>query len=658
MFLYKENNALIWKKGNELLQIEPWGTNSLRVRYTMNPSLVDENFALTEEVKKEARILVETGKGLIINGKISAEVTDFGEITFLKEGKVILSEYYRAFGSKSRHSPSMKVKARELVPIYGGDYQLNVRFDSNDNEKFFGMGQYQQPNLNLKGCILELAQRNSQISIPFALSSLGYGFLWNNPAVGKATFGANYTEWQAKVTNQMDYWITIDDTPKKIIKNYTEVTGRSPLMPENVMGLWQCKLRYRTQEEVLEVAREYHRRGIPLDVIVIDFFHWIRQGDWSFDPKYWPDPKAMVEELSEMGTRCMVSVWPTVDKGSVNFIEMSDRGLLVRTERGSSQTFDFLGNTRIYDATNPEAREFIWKKAKENYFDNGIELFWLDEAEPEYIAYDYDHYRYYLGPDVKIGNVYPKLHSKAFYDGLIKEGAKDIINLVRCAWVGSQKYAALVWSGDIYSNFESLRDQFAAGLNIGMAGIPWWVSDIGGFFSDVTAEGFNELMIRWFQFATFCPVLRMHGDRGPHTIPNLEENTIGGGFCFTGLPNEIWSFGEEVYEILLKYVNIRLDMKAYIGQVMEEAHLTGAPVIRTMFFEFPEEEKCWELTDQYMFGADYLVAPVLYQGMRQRSVYLPEGQWEQMGKALIYEGGQTLIVDSPLSEIPVFKRVN
>lgn len=657
MQFVKKENKLVRYDGNETLMIEGWGTNALRIRVTQYPMFKDDPIALTEQVEKKASVEILEGEARITNGLIKAIITNFGHITFYKNNQKVLTEYYRAFGSESPHSPSMKVMAREFKGIYGGDYQVSARFEGVPHEKLFGMGQYQQSQLNLKGCVLELAQRNSQVSIPFALSSLGYGFLWNNPAIGEVMFGTNYTQWSAKVSEELDYWITVDETPKQIIKNYTEATGRTPQMPEEVMGLWQCKLRYRTQQEVLEVAREYHRRGIPLDVIVIDFFHWIRQGDWSFDPTYWPNPKAMVEELKSMGTRCMVSVWPTVDKASVNFQEMKDQGLLIRTERGSSQTFDFLGDTQIYDATNPKAREFIWNQVKKNYYDQGIDLFWLDEAEPEYIAYDYDHYRYYLGPTIKVGNIYPKLHAKAFYDGMKKEGRQDIINLLRCAWVGSQKYATLVWSGDIYGNFESLRDQFAAGLNIGIAGIPWWVSDTGGFFGDVTNPGFNELLIRWFQYATFCPVLRMHGDRGPHTILPLEENTIGGGFCSTGGPNELWSFGEETYNILKKYVDIRLRLKPYIKEIMKEAHETGAPVIRTMFFEFPEDETCWNLTDQYMFGNRYLVAPILEAGTLKRNVYLPRGRWKELEGDLIYEGEMELTVETPLSSIPVFEKL-
>lgn len=570
---------------------------------------------------------------------------------------MLLREYYRAFRGVNEHSACMKFMAREFKAIPGGDYSVIQRFEANEDEKIFGMGQYQQPNLNLKGCILELAQRNSQVSIPFYLSSLGYGFLWNNPGVGEVMFGSNYTQWSSKCSEELDYWITADDTPKSILRNYTEVTGRAPSFPKNALGLWQSKLRYRTQEEVLEVAREYKRRGIPLDVIVIDYFHWVRQGDWSFDPQYWPDPKAMIDELKQMGTRCMVSIWPTVDKKSVNYQEMSELGLFIRTERGSEQCLDYQGDTVFYDATNPEAREFIWEKARENYYEYGIDMFWLDVAEPEYSAYDFENYRHYTGPALKVANSYPKMHAKAFYDGMIAQGQRDIVNLVRCAWVGSQKYATLVWSGDINSNFASLRDQLAAGLNIGIAGIPWWVSDIGGFKNNQYEEHFQELLIRWFQFCAFCPVLRMHGSRAPFNIPVLSELDYGGGFLFTGQPNELWSYGEEAFEIMKKYLDIRLKMKDYIQTVMEEACENGSPVIRAMFYEFPEDSKCWECRDQYMFGSKYLVAPVLYQGMEERSVYLPEGKWRSIHDGIEYVGSKEMKVKTPLDIMPVYERM-
>ena len=185
-------------------------------------------------------------------------------------------------------------------------------------------------------------------SVPFMLSSLGYGFLWNNPAVGRVNFGKNITTWEAFSSKKLDYWITAGDTPAEIEEAYANATGKVPMMPEYAMGFWQCKLRYQTQEELLEVAREYKRRNLPISVIVVDFFHWPMQGEWKFDPTYWPDPDAMIKELKDMGIELMVSIWPTVDYRSENFNEMKSKGLLIRVDSGYPISMDFQGNTLHY----------------------------------------------------------------------------------------------------------------------------------------------------------------------------------------------------------------------------------------------------------------------------------------------------------------------
>lgn len=661
MFFHKENQSLIGRQQNEILVIEAFGNNALRVRSTRYPQFSENNWGVSGFTDNESNsiISIQNDKASIQNGKIRALVNFAGVITFYKEDEMILREYFRCYGgTESKESRCLKVISREFKPIIGGDYSLTVRFESNDLERIYGMGQYQHAYTNQKGCILELAQRNSQVTIPFALSSLGYGFLWNNPAVGKVTFGNNYTEWKAEATEQMDYWITADDTPAQIINNYTRVVGRPPNMPEELLGLWQCKLRYRTQEEVLTVAREYKRLGIPLSVIVIDFFHWTRQGDWCFDPEYWPDPKAMVDELHSMGIRVMVSVWPSIDRKSKNYYEMLEKGLLIRTERGTMQTYDFQGDCAILDTTNPEARAFVWEKCKESYYQYGIDMFWLDNAEPDLAVYDYDNLRYYLGTHLKVGNIYPEMYSKAFFDGLSAEHHPGIVSLVRSAWVGSQKYATLLWSGDVPSTFESFRDQLAGGLNAGMAGIPWWTSDIGGFMDgNVEDPAFVQLLIRWYQFAVFSPILRMHGDRDPHDIPPLSEGDSGGGYLYTGRSNELWSYGEEAFGIMKKYLDLRHSMKAYISKLFEDAHETGAPLMRTMFYEFPHDEKCWEINDQYMFGSDYLVAPVMKENQFTRKVYLPNGLWKNINDGNEYSGGRTIECDAPIDFIPVFYKV-
>ena len=528
-----------------------------------------------------------------------------------------------------------------------------MRFESNRTEKLFGMGQYQQDFLDLKGAELELAHRNSQASVPFLLSSLGYGFLWNNPAIGRVTFGKNVTSWHAGVTDRLDYWITAGDTPAQIEEAYAAATGTVPMMPEYAMGFWQCKLRYRTQDELLAVARQHRRRGLPLSVIVVDYFHWPLQGDWKFDPTYWPDPEAMIRELNEMGTELMVSVWPTVDYRSENFEEMRAKGYLVRSDRGVRVMMFHRNNTVFFDPTNPKARAYVWDKVKKNYLDLGVKTFWLDEAEPEYSVYDFDNYRYHKGPNVQIGNLYPRDYAQTFYDGMRAAGIENPINLIRCAWAGSQRFGALVWSGDIHSSFSSMRNQLAAGLNMGIAGIPWWTTDIGGFHGgDPNDPAFRELFVRWFQYATFCPVMRMHGDRDPKQ-PKL--GTTGGADCLSGADNEVWSYGDEVLAICTKYMLLRERMKPYITERMREAHERGTPVMRPLFYDHPDDPEAWTIEDQYLFGPDLLIAPVTHAGTTERAVYLPaDVQWTDVWTGSVHEGGQTVRVPAPLDGIPVF----
>ena len=660
MSIFNEDNGILkYHYDAEEVWLEPWGKNSLRIRATKNPEFNKENWALQIKVRKTVPVIeIGENEASIINGKIKAVITKYGKIPFYhaRTGKLLLDEYLRNRKDKTvDYCSALNIDAREFKANLGGDYHLSMRFVSTPDEKIFGMGQYQQPYLNQKGNDLELAQRNSQASVPFMVSSLGYGFLWNNPAVGRVMFGKNITTWEAYSTKQLDYWITSGDTPAEIEERYADVTGKVPMMPDWAMGFWQCKLRYQTQEELLNIAREYKRRGLPIDVIVIDYFHWPLQGDWKFDPKYWPDPDAMIRELDDMGIKLMVSIWPTVDYRSDNFEEMLEKGYLIRTERGFRVVMDFQGNTVHYDATNPKAREYVWQKAKQNYYDKGIRVFWLDEAEPEYSVYDFDNYRYYLGPNVQIGNSYPAFYAKTFYDGMTKEGQKDVINLLRCAWAGSQKYGALVWSGDIHSSFKSLRNQLAAGLNMGMAGIPWWTTDIGGFHGGNPKDpSFQELLVRWFEWGTFCPVMRLHGERQPLQAP---IGDYGGGLCVSGADNEVWSFGDDNYLILKRYLELRKHMKPYIMELMKAAHEKGTPVMRPLFYDTPSDMQSWNIEDEYMFGPDVLVAPVLYAGETERKVYLPKGsRWKNYWTGEVVNGGSSVVVSTPIEQIPVFTR--
>lgn len=651
-----ESDKLIRRSDKEILQIETWGENSFRIRSTQRQAFIkDDLTALSDKKYIEAEISKRGDSYIIRNGKIRCEVMITGKLKFYNDKEELLLEEYdrNRFREdlEGEYNSALELDPRMFDPILcTNNYKAIQRFESNDGEKIYGMGQYQQSFLDLKGCVIELAHRNSQASVPFMISNKGYGFLWNNPAIGKVTFGKNLTEWIANSTGQIDYWITVGNEPAEIEQNYASVTGKVPMMPEYGMGFWQCKLRYQTQDEIMEIARGYKEREIPISVIVVDYFHWPNQGDWKFDLEYWPDPEKMVKELKEMGIELMVSVWPTVDEHSENYSEMVEQGLLVRAEHG--KRIGQLGDACFIDVTNPETREFVWDKMKKNYYDKGIKIFWLDEAEPEYTGYEFSHYRYYQGSDMEVGNIYPREYAKMAYEGMEKEGQKNIINLLRCAWAGSQKYGALVWSGDIDSSFRALRYQLAAGLNMGLAGIPWWTTDIGGFHGgNIHDDHFKECFVRWFEFGTFCPVFRLHGFREPFQQPLSNH---GGGKQISGAANEIWTYGEEIFQVCKKHILLREKMKFYISKIMQEAHEIGTPVMRPLFYDYPADTNAWEIEDEYMFGPDVLVCPILYEGQKHRKVYLPKGQWKSIIDAKSYSGGVEFSIEAPIEFIPVF----
>ncbi len=664
--IYQKEGKLYRRYDKELLCLEPWGPNGLRVRATqLNAFLEDGLTALSETIPdtKKPEICIEDDTAVIRNGKLRCEMLCTGKLKFYNQNDELLLEEYDKNRFRKKTAPgepdnALEIAPREFIPHHGTNYyQLTVRFEAKEGERFYGMGQYSQPFLNLKGCVLELAQRNSQISVPFTVSDRGYGFFWNNPAIGKAAFGRNLTEWKADSTKQMDYWITAGDSPAEIVENYAAVTGKVPMMPEYATGFWQSKLRYRSQEEVLQIAREYKKRGLPLSVMVIDFFHWSAQGDFRFDEKLWPDPEAMVRELEELGIKLMVSVWPTVEEKSENFQYMEEMGYLIRTEMGPR--LGIKNKDTYMDATNPEAREFVWQKLKKNYYDKGIRLFWLDECEPEVTKYEYGNYRTYAGSHKEAGNLYPRKFARMVYEGRRAQGEEEVLSLVRCAWAGSQKYGALVWTGDVASEFDCLKNQVTAGMNMGLSGFPWWTTDIGGFHGgDIRTEKFKELFVRWFEFGAFCPVFRLHGFRKPLVIAEEGKAFIAGdakSWDYTsGSPNEVWSFGETVYKICEKYMRLREKMRPYLMEQMIAAHEKGTPVMRPLFYDYPSDPAAWELEDEYMLGPDLLVAPVTAEGKREREIYLPEGKWICLHTGETRQGGRNVNAEAALERIPVY----
>jgi len=646
-------DGLEWTGRSETVRVQAWGPDSLRVRSKVGgPILEDLPGALLNEPSRDAdqAATAEIGSAdaTVVNGAITATISLTGRIRFSRtaDGTEILAEQDAHFWW-----PGPRLRT-----AHGNGYaRLEQRFAAYPDEKLFGLGQHQHGLLDQKGAVIDLLQRNSEVSVPLLVSSRGYGFLWNNPAIGRVELAANGTRWVADSARQLDYWITAG-TPADIQRRYADATGHVPMLPEWAAGFWQSKLRYRSQEELLTVAREYHKRGLPLDVIVADFFHWTHLGEWRFDPEEWPDPAAAVKELAKYGTRLMVSVWPSVSPLSEYHAEMERRGLLIGTEFGPvahadwpDKGIDKTVQVAFYDATNPNARTYVWEKVRDSYLSIGVEVFWADACEPELKPGYPANLRYYAGAGLEVGNMYPRENSRMFYEGMHTEGHTEVVTLNRSAWAGSQRYGAILWSGDIGTDFATFRRQIAAGLNTALSGIPWWHTDIGGFHGgDPRTPEYRELMVRWFQFGALSPIMRLHGFRRPSEP--FSPSTTGG-------PNEIWSYGEQAEQIMSDYIRLRERLKPYILEVMREAHDCGLTPMRPCFLEFPDDPRAWDVDCAYLFGRDLLVAPVLEAGARSWEVYLPAGaSWRDAWTGEDYEGGRTVTVDAPLERLPLFLR--
>ena len=631
-----------FNKGHvELLVIEPWGTDGLRVRATISDDLTNDDWALSEPIHNPiSNIIITDTEAIIRNGNISARISDTrvqqAHIEIYRhtedgEKEVILSEKHYVVNAHNPGTRTYKTSDNDL-------YETELHFEPKISERFYGMGLNDTGTVNLKGCIIDMYQRHVKHVVPFVVSTEGYGFLWNNPSLGRAEFGNNLTRWVSEGCKQIDYYITASENYHDILANYANVSGHAPEFPYWASGFWQCKNRYVTQEEFLDVAREFKNRGLPLSVHVIDFLHWKKQGDWALDPKFWPNPESMVRELDEMGVRIMISPWTLIEDDSENFIPMRDRGLFTRSVNGKKDTVSFRQkDVHQYDPTNPEAAKYLWQKWKQNYFDLGIKTFWLDPCDDLHKIPDYPDVIFHIGSGTEVHNFFPIAHQKNIYEGLIDAGEPEVVTICRSSWAGSQKYGASPAAHDIESSFEHLESYMKAGLNLSMSGIPWGAAEIGGFVTDNdSTKEFQELMIRWYQYGVFTPVFRTHGKRPSNN-------------------NEPWNIGGDTYKHIRQCLLLREALRPYIMDQMELASSRGIPPMRPMFFDFPNQKELYDIEDQFLFGSDLLIAPILQYKTRERSVYLPSScSWTNVWENNTVEGGNLINVKAPIDRIPVF----
>ena len=544
-------------------------------------------------------------------------------------------------------------------------YRSTLHMLWQDDESLFGLGQAEEGVFNLRGSTQYLHQANMKIAIPLLVSTKGYGILNASDSPGIFNDTAYGSYWYTEACLMMDYYFISGAGFDEIIKGYRLLSGTAVMLPKWAFGFMQSQERYETQQEIIDTAREYHRRNIKIGCLIQDWITW-PNGLWgqkTFDESRYPDPKKMMDELHEMDTRLLISIWPHMDAKSDNYREFKERNLL-------------LPMWNVYDAFNPEARMLYWEQANRGLFSKGVDGWWCDnnepvtpewtrveKPEPSSLYHDYVRDSSNHMPVEKC-NAYGLVHAQGMYEGQRETcNKKRVVNLTRSGYTGSQRYGTILWSGDTYACWDVFKNQIVAGLNFCASGLPYWTLDIGAFFvkqgipwywsgkyQDGTDDlGYRELYTRWFQYGALLPIFRAHG---------------------TDVRREVWAFGEPgemFYDSLVEAIELRNRLMPYIYSLAGNCWLDGGTIMRMLAFDFPHDQKAIHVKDQYMFGKSIMVCPVtepMYYNVGSkaiknkeyaRTVYLPEGtKWYDYWTNQVYEGGQEVRAQADISKIPLF----
>lgn len=445
--------------------------------------------------------------------------------------------------------------------------------------------------------------------------------------------------WSSEAGDSIDYYFMYGPNLDRVINGYRELTGAAPMMAKWGWGFWQCRERYKTQQQLLGVVAHYRQMHVPIDGIIQDWQYWTPNpwGSHKFDTNRYPNPKEMMHDLHTNHVHALISVWAKFDVGSSNAAELRQTGGLY------PEVIPYVyppGKGQWYDAFNPLARKIYWQQISRSLFADGFDGWWLDASEPELSGHwgEFRNFKTAAGPGAKVFNAYPLEHTSGVYHGQRAEtSAKRVYILTRSAWAGQQRNAAVTWSGDIQGNWDVFAKQIPAGLNFVSSGIPYWNTDTGGFFGGNPADPkYAELFTRWFQFSAFCPMFRVHG---------------------TGKPKEMWRFDEATQKILIHYDKLRYHLLPYIYSVSWMVTHDNYTMMRPLAFDFRTDANVFNIKDQYMFGPALMACPVTKPGETNHSVYLPAGtKWFDFWTGKMFAGGQNIETASPIQTMPLFVR--
>jgi alpha-D-xyloside xylohydrolase len=579
-----------------------------------------------------------------------------GDGRALRETDIVNYRYAdNAVRTQSRGVDGARVTAEGTPYVGRRGFSYRLAFLFNEDEAIYGLGQHEERVLDHRRGRQYLYQHNLKISCPALVSSAGWGTLLNTGSFAVYEGCASYGCFTVNAADELDYFLFNGGGLDGCVATIRSLTGDAPLPPKWAFGYLQSKERYSTQQELLDVAAEYRRRGIPLDAVVQDWCSW-PEGLWgqkSADPARYPDLKACTDALHTINCRLMWSIWPNMTGDGPDRQAFRQRNLL-------------LGNLSTYNAFSGQARALYWKQMNDGLYQNGVDAWWCDCTEPfeadwkgereetpeERMRLNVSEFERYIDP-ARV-NVYSLYHSQGIYEGQREaDESKRVLVLTRSGFPGQQRYGTFVWNGDTSATWRQLADWIPNALNLCVTGIPYWTQDVGAFFVKKWAqwfgrgeyergaedEAYRELYLRWFQASAFLPMLRAHG---------------------TDTPREVWRFGapgETYYDGLVQMIELRMRLVPYLYSLAADITFRRGTMLRMLAFDFPSDRTALEITDEYLLGRALLVCPVLEEGARSRKVYLPAGaDWYDFHTGAFLRGGQWMEADAPLTTVPLFVR--
>ena len=658
------------------LQVDPWGENSLRVRF---------NLVSDAPAYNGPGALSPAAPAGSIAGAVSASSSSWtsGELTLALNLQTSTFALSRAGGkvplaTMTLGQPTGNLRASRLAMGVQNKTSLTLT-SKGANASYFGFGEHENSRLDQVGLTYDMEQcieysksRGGEICLPWVVvaddcgsvtKAAQYGIFWNLGSFGSVALGAAGARqdlvWEGYNLDQVDIFITTYSeasvkaggaaTMSEIMSHYVDAVGHAPVLPHWASGYWHSKNRYKSQAEVVDTYAIFEKNfSIPISVFIIDYFNWAVMGNLTFDPAHFPDPKVMTDTLKNstvQETRVMVSTWPFSQGASKTYAPLSEQGFAIfngSSGKGPTDSIDWPDSVcgtpcRLYDPTNSEAREWWWGNVKEGYYDYGVELFWLDAAEPEQLGGSPPGSAFSIGSFEREGMLFPKYHTQTYSDGLTSAGSDGMV-LSRSAWAGMQSNRAILWNGDTYSTYAYLEKAVYAIQNVQLSGIAWWTTDIGGYQAgNPKSPAFRELIVRWFQFGVTNPIFRQHGLRD----------------------TEPWLLGTAAFASVRKVMAMRETLRAYVEGELAETARSGLPLNRPLFYDFPADSAVWDadVWDQFTFGRKYMAAPIYAAGAMSRSVYFPLGcDWVHYFTGEKFAGGTRATVAGPIDEWPLFSR--